>query len=599
MKIPGIRKSNPSSKFWWTLISPWGFIGAAAILFPILAYLTLTDIQRQNLQSVNLMLEKGGALIRFIEAGTRTGMMWHEWSRRQLEELLQETARQSDIVRIRIVDTRGDVLADSQPGETGDRYATNLDLPAIAASGELMYRRLSDRPKPVFEVYRRFLPAMGMGMGYGGMGMMHRFYQNSGQGNDRLTGDPGPQIIFVSLDMSDVDAARVADVRHSIVMGVILLLVGLAGIALLFLAQGYRATQASLSRLTSFSESLLAEMPMGLIALDADQRLTALNPAAHRILRLPEDAAAGAPAAAVFPPEIASLLGRLASAPDGIEEELDCCIREAHPVPLAISASAWYGSAGERQGHILLVKDLTEIRSLRDEIEQNRRMAAIGNLAAGVAHEIRNPLSSIKGFATYFKQRYRGVETDVQTASIMIEEVDRLNRVVSQLLELARPVNLSAKAQPLAPLVEAAATMVRQQAEGARVRVETRLPADLPDVPLDPDRMRQVFLNLMLNAIDAMPDGGRLSVSAAALGSNGGIAIQVADTGGGIPADRQNQIFDPYYTTKSTGTGLGLAIVHNIMKAHGGTDAVESTQGIGTAFTLTLNAAPPGETSNP
>jgi len=239
-------------------------------------------------------------------------------------------------------------------------------------------------------------------------------------------------------------------------------------------------------------------------------------------------------------------------------------------------------------GHVLLFKDLSEVQALRREIARNQRLASIGRLAAGVAHEIRNPLSSIKGFATYFKERYRENKEDQQTADIMIQEVERLNRVVGQLLEFARPINISRKSTSIAAIIEDSLRLVEREAFRKNIKIETRFSSPVNEIFIDPDRINQILLNLYLNAIEAMENGGRLSVVLLLDEDKKWIKIRVKDTGAGIKKEELAHIFDPYFTTKPSGTGLGLAIVHNIINAHDGKMKVESSPEKGTAVTLFL-----------
>jgi two-component system sensor histidine kinase HydH len=201
---------------------------------------------------------------------------------------------------------------------------------------------------------------------------------------------------------------------------------------------------------------------------------------------------------------------------------------------------------------------------------------------------VRNPLSSIKGFATYFKERYREKPEDQQVAGIMIQEVDRLNRVIGQLLDFARPIKVVVKAVAVPQLVADSLKLMEAQAREKAIEIETIIAPRLQAVFLDPDRVKQVLLNLYLNALDAMEAGGRLGVSADAEDRGRWIIFRVSDTGHGIPKENQSQIFDPYYTTKSTGTGLGLAIAHNIVDAHGGRIEIESAAGEGTTVTVRI-----------
>jgi two-component system sensor histidine kinase HydH len=279
------------------------------------------------------------------------------------------------------------------------------------------------------------------------------------------------------------------------------------------------------------------------------------------------------------------MIGRLKGDISLISEEVACPVN-GKLTPMEIIAAVLKSQEGENLGHVLLLRDLTEIKRLRVEMARSQRLAAIGSLAAGMAHEIRNPLSSIKGFATYFRERYGDHPEDVKTADIMIGEVDRLNRVVSQLLEFARPVEIHRKPVSLMRILQSALCVIEAQTSG-RIEIHIDIPRNLPEVRIDPDRFHQVFLNLFLNALAAMPDKGVLAVTGA-LSDDGILSIEVSDTGTGIPGQDIERIFDPYFTSKSSGTGLGLTIVQKIIEAHGGTIRVTSHPGRGTTMTILL-----------
>ncbi len=226
-----------------------------------------------------------------------------------------------------------------------------------------------------------------------------------------------------------------------------------------------------------------------------------------------------------------------------------------------------------------------KVAGLEKEVARQERLAALGTLAAGVAHEIRNPLSSIKGFATYFGAKFKAGTQDRELAEVMIGEVDRLNRVVTELLDLTRPSELRLAPVPVADLVQHALKLVEGDCHSRGITVQIRL-AELEPVLLDADRMLQALLNLFLNAIQAMPKGGTLTVSAQRTRDR--LELRVTDTGTGIPAEDLDRIFDPYFTTKNQGTGLGLATVRTLVEAHGGQVRVTSEPGQSTQVVLDL-----------
>ncbi len=225
-----------------------------------------------------------------------------------------------------------------------------------------------------------------------------------------------------------------------------------------------------------------------------------------------------------------------------------------------------------------------KVAGLEREVARQERLAALGTLAAGVAHELRNPLSSIKGFATYFGAKFEPGTQDRELAEVMVGEVERLNRVVTELLDLTRPSELRLAPVVVADLVQHALKLVEGDCRSRGIAVQARL-AELT-ASLDADRMLQALLNLLLNAIQAMPTGGTLTVSAQRVKDR--LELRVADTGGGIPAQDLDRIFDPYFTTKNQGTGLGLATVRTLVEAHGGQVRVVSEQGQGTQVVLDL-----------
>jgi two-component system sensor histidine kinase HydH len=354
-------------------------------------------------------------------------------------------------------------------------------------------------------------------------------------------------------------------------------------------------------------------MPIGLVALDNQLRIAALNNTAESVLQLAHSGVVGENAEKILPPEICAeikiLKNQDATTPPSrplpsraragvtekkrlhgpiVEKEIDCTLGGGEVVPLEMGASLLEDANKTALGYVILFKDLTEVRLLRGEIERSRRLASVGRLAAGVAHEIRNPLSSIKGFATYFKERYQDIPRDQQTATIMIQEVDRLNRVVSQLLEFARPIIIKPQPTNLIALIDDSIKLIENQAAEKGIVIESSSSIQAGNIMVDPDRLNQVLLNIYLNAIESMADGGELQIEISSKSETGGIDIKISDTGCGIIAEDLTKIFDPYYTTKSSGTGLGLAIAHNIIEAIGGQIQVESQPAQGTTFKIRI-----------
>jgi two-component system sensor histidine kinase HydH len=583
-----MKKKNTVKGGFLTAIPPWAIIGAVVILAPIFVFWAVENISKQKEDAAILLLEKGAALIRSFEAGTRTGMMGMHRENFQLQRLLTETAQQPDIIHLIVIDKDGTVIAHNDPAKRGDAYGRGLDLERISRTQEIGWRQVVNQEgAKVFEVFRPFSPARRpVPEGFQGR-MLYQRGRRPPVTEMNPPPEPG-QIIFVGLDMEPIESARMEDVRHTVIMALILLLIGLSGIISLFLAQAYRTAKSSLTRIKAFSDTVVENMPMGLLTLDPEGKITSLNQTAEAVLQHSSGEAVGKQAGEMLPKQLWALIDERKSKKDIIEREMDCELGGGKTVPLEASVSPLFGDHGELLGDVLLFRDLTEVQELKKEVERNRRLASIGRLAAGIAHEIRNPLSSIKGFATYFKERYKDVPEDKKTAEIMVQEVERLNRVIGQLLEFARPIKLNRKKTGLDEVISYSLKMVQKQAQDKGVAITTNFSPDIDGISLDPDRISQVLLNLYLNAIEAMEQGGTLRIDSSLDEEYRRAKIIVSDTGSGISEEDLVHIFDPYFTTKQSGTGLGLAIVHRIIEAHKGEVRVESEPGKGTTVTILL-----------
>ena len=569
----------------WAVLSPWLILGAVVILIPPFILMTLENLSQQEEQTTRLLAEKGEALIRSFEAGARTGIGL-QWGGFQLQKLLMETAREPDIDYLIVTDTRGTILADSDPARLGLAYGLDLDLPTIAKTKTIAWRRVPNSiGADTFEIYRRFAPTGGP---------LPRFPDPLLAPSDTPERDSPGFIIFVGLDMGPILAAHEQDKRRTVWTAAVFLLIGCAGIVTLLLAQGYRAARSSLSQIKAFSDSLVENMPIGLAAADGSGRLTAFNQTAEAVLGQRAREVLGKTAGDVLPGSLREIFLELTAKKRMIEREIDCAVAADRMLPLEVVATTLAQEDGTFLGYVILFPDMTEMRRLQQEIARSRRLASLGSLAAGVAHEIRNPLSSLKGFATYFRERYRENPADRETADVMIAEVDRLNRVIGQLLEFARPMTMTKVPTSLPMVLRHALKTVEGQARKQGIAIETDFPAQIGEVPLDADRISQVFMNLFLNALAAMEAGGTLRVSLARQDERT-VRISVSDTGAGIRKEDLPRVFDPYFTTKPSGTGLGLPIIQKIVEAHGGQISLTSEPGQGTTATVLLPAVPERE----
>jgi signal transduction histidine kinase len=259
---------------------------------------------------------------------------------------------------------------------------------------------------------------------------------------------------------------------------------------------------------------------------------------------------------------------------------------EEFPIEAAISHNALEG----KKFYTVILRDITDRKKLEEQLRKTERIAELGTLASGMAHEIGTPMNVILGRAEYLMDRVKDEPTKKGLQTI-IAQVERITRVMNQLLAFARRKPPERGPQQLQDIVENGLELFRERLEKGRVTVDMAVDNACPKVLADGDQMSQVFINLVVNALHAMPDGGSLRIR---LGQDRGmVKLTVGDTGHGIPSEALPRIFEPFFTTKEfgKGTGLGLTVVKGIIDEHQGTIAVDSEEGKGTRFTIVLPRA--------
>lgn len=580
--------------------SPLFIAGVLLILLPIFTVMTLDRLERQKEFFAQRLLEKGIFLIRTFEAGTRSGMFTMQWGAKRIQDMLLETSLQPEVIYMVIVSRDGKILAHSDASLVGQTFDAMPDLAKANEDVSQVHHRV--RPQKdrgdVFEVYKRFVPIRpgfmsgnmrrhGMHMG---MGMHRPEIREDGSDWSRAylrhlddkSPEPAEHYIFAGLSMERERQARDRLLISTVWRGVFFFILGCVGMLALFAFQAYRSAKASLTRVKAFSDNVIQNMPSGLMTISPEFEITSMNQAARDIF--------GKEVTRPFP-EMIGMIKEMAASQKGLNREISLAIGPAQTVGLDITAAPVKDSEQKVTGYLFLFRDLTQIKELKKQVETNKRLAAIGKLAAGVAHEIRNPLSSIKGFATYFGKRYEENESDRETARIMVKEVERINRSITQLLEFAKPMAVEKNQVNIKEMIAHSLKLVHHDLDQKKIETTVEIHTEKPDIFTDGDRMNQVLLNLYINAVSALEQGGRLGVSVEDVRGEDRIEIQVRDNGTGIDAESLDQIFDPYFTTRSTGTGLGLSIVHRIIENLGGHIRVESKKDCGTCFIITLPTA--------
>ena len=363
-----------------------------------------------------------------------------------------------------------------------------------------------------------------------------------------------------------------------------------------------------------FSRSILRDVSTGLIAIDPWGRVIYFNPASERILGISVGEAVGADALRVFR-TLVDGENVLLEGLKGDMPEIELWVRrsDGREIPVDLRLSQIRSRDGGVLGAVGIFRDLSDIKSMEERVRHRDRLATIGELAAGIAHEIGNPLTGIRGCAQLLRDRLVDDEESQKFISVIMEEVDRLSRLANQVRQYARPSMPRMQKGAVGECLDRVLTLVAKPADDAGISIHSEISPDLPEIWHDPDQIQQVLHNLVQNAIQAMKkEGGRLEIGVQpftrrlVVGGRSGrrsgdrfseapkrvdrdfVRIRVRDTGPGISPDHMQRVFNPFFTTKPDGLGLGLSVSQTIVGEHAGFLSVVSEEGKGTTFFLDL-----------
>ncbi|WP_409343457.1 ATP-binding protein [Paenibacillus sp. MBLB4367] len=343
--------------------------------------------------------------------------------------------------------------------------------------------------------------------------------------------------------------------------------------------------------LQCFAGSLMKDVNLGVLLIDADFSLIDISDMACRVLGLVKSSIVNTPMERIFasvPHEHRLVQPSL----------LEGVIVRNHAVSwtnnqerfeLLLDSNLLKDSAGHTVGAYVIFKDVTNLRSLEEQVQRSDRLAMIGQIAAGTAHEIRNPLTSIKGFLQVLKNTFveSGMEKEQSYTDIMLMEINRINELVSEFLLLGKRKNVSFDRVSVTAVMREMLPIINNEAILHGVSVQYEHAEDAPQVIADRELLKQVFLNICKNGIEAMQEGGTLSISEKVVLDERKVHVDVHDSGPGIPNFVIDKIFDPFFTTKEDGTGLGLSVCQRIIHDMGGSIRV-SSKGFGTTFTVCI-----------
>ncbi len=350
-----------------------------------------------------------------------------------------------------------------------------------------------------------------------------------------------------------------------------------------------RMTQVE--NLRAFNQNIIENITTGLIALDTEKKITVFNKAAAALLGLNATDLLGKPVEtglSLVPQLIAPLLAPLVARETKIARDLELSHWGGGVVTVTVTAAPIYSADNQLSGVVGLIEDITELKTLEAERRRLDRLAALGEMSAVVAHELRNPIAGIAAGVNYLTRHVAADNTIEQASQMILKEVDRVHRIVEDILLVARPLNLQKTPQAIESIIDTIRQRFAAKLKDGSIQPSFHIAKDLPHLWLDRARIEQVFNNLFDNALQAMPNGGSIDVSVAQSVDQSELVCLFRDTGPGIPTVERQKIFDPFYTTKTRGTGLGLALCRQIIEAHHGHIRLVNSERGGTTFEIRL-----------
>lgn len=392
------------------------------------------------------------------------------------------------------------------------------------------------------------------------------------------------------------------------------ILMNIAGFYLVGLLAGYlgeelqkssrrvREREKDLHKLSTLHQSIVHSMTSGLLTIDLNNSITFSNHAAQKVLGLAGEALNARPLDEIFP---GLELIPTQTAEDGQSTPSNRMeATYAHPsgdvISLGYSISVLHTESAEPFGWILVFKDLTHLKAMQEHLQRMERMVFAGKIAAEIAHEIKNPLAAMSGAVQMLQSEIKDNQLQTRLMGIVQREIGRINELVTDFLWLAKGPPKAVKIEEVsicAVIEEIIALLKAKRQIASSHSISTEFHSD-PVLTIDPHHLRQILWNILVNALEAMPDGGDLTITIrlrnGAETPAGEVRLDVADTGGGIPDGIRKKIFDPFFTTKATGTGLGLSIVYQLIEKAGGRMEVnQNSSGTGTVFSLFFPATNP------
>ena len=604
--------------------------GTVLVIVPVMGGVFLLVERHQRAAIVDEMERRGNVMAASLAAVSQAPLLLYNFT--ALEQNVARVAGEPDVVYAIILDAEGKVAAHSRhPDRVGSPLKGKLDVEAARAMQPLLQETTAARQS----VLDFAVPVLVNGQKWGTARVgvsKKRMEAQIVRTRSELAGLTLVMLLFGAVSAALV-ARRISKPVQQLAEGAAAIARGewnqriepptddeIGRLATAFnhmvgeLAQQRVALESAntelrrgfeeLADLKSYTDNILASLTTGIVTVDLEGRVVTLNPAAELMTGFFAGEVRGRYCTEVFAhtPDLAELLMEtLASrvAQPGVTVTLRR--RNGRAMPVELSAAPLRGGESKELGVIGVFRDLTRVRQLEDRLRRSDRLAAIGELAAGLAHEIKNPLTSLLTFSRHLSRRFEDPDFRQKFQSVVPRELERINTIVERLLELARPARLTFKPLRLPALLERVLELYGDRLEAQSVRVVRDWRKDVPAVWVDQEALYRALVNLVANALDAMPRGGSLTLrvawsdaetlGGARLGTRR-VAVEVEDSGTGIEPADLDRVFNPFFSTKEGGTGLGLALTQKIVEDHGGSIDVRSAPGAGALFRIVLPLMP-------
>ena len=406
-------------------------VAVVFLLLVLVSISTYRNLDREKTQALHFFYRQGVALLRSIEAGARTGMKSLMWQEMSLGNLLQETAKDTDIAYVYLVDEHGKIVHRSDGVQAEQMVAWK---PVLTREDQVVSRiRTLPAGSKVYELAKFFAPMYEPST-------VHQPQDAAGAGQIVEPHFHRGDTIVLGMKMTPIEAAQRADIQHAVIMAAIVLVLGSGTLFFIFVIQNYYLVGRTLKQTEDYTRQVVANMANGLLSISPEGRIVSYNLLALELLGLKESKIQGLDLNTVIDFKASGIARTLSEHVPVLEHEIYHLKESGPSAPLALSATPICDENGNCDGAVIILRDLSEIKQLQQRVKRSEKLAAIGELAAGVAHEIRNPLSSIRGFAQFLQKTLHDKPKEQEYAQTMVNEVDRINRVVTDLLTFARPL---------------------------------------------------------------------------------------------------------------------------------------------------------------